>query len=331
MGLIGCGSTREAWQILLIHLLTSNRCCIDKSSSAELSEAINSMFRWYQKAKVCYVYLSDYAKDSIPAEDDDQSEFKHCRWFTRGWTLQELIAPMTIMFYSKNWDMLGNKRDLCGLLTKITGIESETLNSEGLNRVSIARRMAWVAKRTTTRTEDLAYCLLGIFDVNMPLLYGEGRKAFYRLQEEIMKSSSDQSIFAWGDSPIMTMDSYLQDADIPGHFTNPGHDQLCGLLAESPSSFDNSRIVDSLNHWELERRGWESKPTTIHNRTIYIDLPLVKISIEPAESDDQDIGLVFAALGMWLLELYSHGRNFLRALLSLCLLKDLSYLRLNSS
>ncbi|KUJ14849.1 HET-domain-containing protein, partial [Mollisia scopiformis] len=172
-------------------------CCIDKSSSAELSEAINSMFRWYQNAVCCYVYLSDYFQSTGSDEVGNASGFANCRWFTRGWTLQELLAPKTVLFYSRTWIYLGSKDTLCKTLSEITGIERETLEGEALNRTSIARRMYWAAGRVTTRTEDLAYCLLGIFDVNMPLLYGEGEKAFFRLQEEIIKSSSDQSLFAW--------------------------------------------------------------------------------------------------------------------------------------
>ncbi|KAF8860085.1 HET-domain-containing protein [Acephala macrosclerotiorum] len=271
-------------------------CCIDKSSSAELSEAINSMFRWYQKAVICYVYLSDYSRDNIPA-DGPAEEFGQCRWFTRGWTLQELLAPKTIIFYSKTWVNLGTKHGLCSMLSNITGIESETLKSEPLNRVSIARRMSWAAKRTTTRTEDLAYCLLGIFDVNMPLLYGEGEKAFFRLQEEIIKSSSDQSIFAWGDSPIITMDSYFEEADMPRPYSGIARDPLHGLLAESPLDFKNSGIVDSLNQWELQRRGWEPKPITIHNRIVYIDLPIVKVTIKLVGSENPEVEVACAALG----------------------------------
>ncbi|KAF2730040.1 HET-domain-containing protein, partial [Polyplosphaeria fusca] len=164
-------------------------CCIDKTSTAELSEAINSMFRWYRMATTCYAYLSDVGS---------LRDLPHSRWFRRGWTLQELVAPRKIHFYGANWVLLGSKATLCAQLSISSGIEELVLRSGQFEHVSIARKMSWAARRQTTRVEDQAYCLLGIFDVNMPLLYGEGKKAFTRLQEEIMKTSDDQSLFAWG-------------------------------------------------------------------------------------------------------------------------------------
>src|SRR6266516_4821987 len=121
-------------------------CCIDKSSSAELSEAIYSMFRWYKKAEVCYAYLVDVLGDEIP--EHEASEFAKSRWFTRGWTLRELVAPSNVTFYSKNWNNIGTKERLCDLLSQITGIDLETLRGKGLELVSVARRMSWAAKRT---------------------------------------------------------------------------------------------------------------------------------------------------------------------------------------
>ncbi|KAK0655719.1 hypothetical protein B0T16DRAFT_424448 [Cercophora newfieldiana] len=141
-------------------------CCIDKSSSAELTEAINSMFKWYQNAKVCYAFLSDF-----PASADSNEALEICRWFTRGWTLQELIAPRDVTFFRQDW-------------------------TKPLRSIAVAQKMSWAAFRETTRVEDMAYSLLGIFDVNMPMLYGEGEKAFRRLQEEIIRSTSDLSILA---------------------------------------------------------------------------------------------------------------------------------------
>ncbi|KAF2093712.1 HET-domain-containing protein, partial [Rhizodiscina lignyota] len=171
-------------------------CCIDKASSAELSEAINSMFRWYQNSGVCYAYLSD-----VPSDDYDyvlQSKFARSRWFTRGWTLQEMIAPRELRFFSRDWKAIGTKYYLRECISSITKVDTEVLKDPKLLYFrSIARRMSWAAKRQTTRPEDMAYCLLGIFDVNMPLLYGEQEKSFKRLQEEIMKDSTDHSIFAF--------------------------------------------------------------------------------------------------------------------------------------
>ncbi|KAK5658012.1 hypothetical protein OQA88_2566 [Cercophora sp. LCS_1] len=170
-------------------------CCIDKSSSAELTEAINSMYRWYECAGACIAYLSDLA----PGNDLDLPEgLDKCRWFTRGWTLQELIAPRHVDFYDAAWSFRGSKANLSDCITRITGIEKDVLDhTTPLANLSVAKRMSWAAKRQTTRIEDIAYCLLGIFDVNMPMLYGEGEKAFIRLQEKIIQSSCDLSIFAW--------------------------------------------------------------------------------------------------------------------------------------
>jgi len=169
-------------------------CCIDKTSSAELSEAINSMFAWYQNSEVCYAYLDDVHTLS----DGNQDEFIASKWFTRGWTLQELLAPPKLMFFGIDWKCLGKRNLLSTLLSRITNIpESFVMGLSDLRNASIASRMSWAADRETTRVEDMAYSLLGIFNVNMPLLYGESNKAFTRLQEEIIRGSDDQSIFAW--------------------------------------------------------------------------------------------------------------------------------------
>jgi hypothetical protein len=166
-------------------------CCIDKSSSAELTESINSMFRWYCKATKCYAYLSDvlYVKE-------DQywlSSFRGSRWFTRGWTLQELIAPATVEFFSVGGVRLGDKNSLKQEIHEATGIPIEALQGNPLSNFSVDERMSWAAKRRTTRKEDKAYCLLGIFDIYLPTIYGEGDNAFARLNEEIEKVSTQAS------------------------------------------------------------------------------------------------------------------------------------------
>jgi len=167
-------------------------CCIDKSSSAELSEAINSMFRWYQGAAKCYVYLSDVTatKRSQSFEPRWESALKRSRWFTRGWTLQELIAPLYVEFFSREGARLGDKNSLELQICQITGIPIQALRGHSLHQFSVEERRAWAAKRETTIEEDEAYCLLGVFDISLPLIYGEGKeKAFRRLQEEIEKIS----------------------------------------------------------------------------------------------------------------------------------------------
>ncbi|KAM0801607.1 heterokaryon incompatibility protein-domain-containing protein, partial [Usnea florida] len=169
-------------------------CCIDKKSSAELSEAINSMYRWYQNAKECYVYLSDVAWNP---EDIGSSEalFTRSLWFTRGWTLQELLAPSDVTFFDSAWNELGTKNTLATLISAATGID--IYHIENPLEASIAQKMRWISRRKTSRLEDMAYCMLGLFDVNLPLLYGEGAKAFMRLQLEVIQQSDDDSIFAW--------------------------------------------------------------------------------------------------------------------------------------
>ncbi|RWA13204.1 hypothetical protein EKO27_g1908 [Xylaria grammica] len=168
--------------------------CIDKLSSAELSEAINSMFKWYSLSAICLTYLSDIKFDGY-----SQSQIRASKWFTRGWTLQELLAPRHIDFFDCDWNRIGSRAALSGMISNITSIEEKYLNgSEDFRGASIAARMSWAALRQTSRVEDMAYSLLGIFDINMPLLYGEGNRAFIRLQEEILKVTTDQSIFAWG-------------------------------------------------------------------------------------------------------------------------------------
>jgi hypothetical protein len=172
-------------------------CCIDKTNNAELSEAINSMFRWYQKSVVCLVHLADVHTNLAQKEMED--EFRNSTWFRRGWTLQELLASSVIKFFDQEWGYLFDREHQARLISNITRIDEGILT--GFRRLSgacSAEKMSWAASRTTTRKEDTAYCLLGIFDVNMPLLYGEGDKAFVRLQEEIIRQSGDLSIFAWG-------------------------------------------------------------------------------------------------------------------------------------
>jgi hypothetical protein len=169
-------------------------CCIDKSNSTELAEAINSMFRWYQDASRCYVYLPDVSRPRSDSADGSneawESTFRKSEWFTRGWTLQELIAPASVDFFSKEGELLGNKASLELHICDITGIPANALRGSPLSDFSVAERLSWAASRETYRQEDKAYSLLGIFDVHMPLIYSEGKnKASQRLREEIDKAS----------------------------------------------------------------------------------------------------------------------------------------------
>jgi hypothetical protein len=162
-------------------------CCINKESSAELTEAINTMFRWYHGAVKCYVYLSDVSTSASNASQAVwEADFRKSRWFTRGWTLQELLAPVCVEFYSCQHQRLGNKESLCLLIRDITRIPVEALRGHPLDAFSNEERMRWAEGRQTTKDEDGAYCLLGIFNVFMPLIYGEGKdSALRRLQREL--------------------------------------------------------------------------------------------------------------------------------------------------
>jgi hypothetical protein len=165
-------------------------CCIDKKNAVELGAAINSMFRWYQNAARCYVYFSDVSKSDTRADDQRAWEeaFRKSRWFTRGWTLQEIIAPKLVDFFSLEGERLGSKLSLESKIHEITGIEKNALRGDALSNFSIKERMSWAKRRNTTIEEDEAYCLIGVFDVSMVPNYGERRdQAFRRLEEEIHK------------------------------------------------------------------------------------------------------------------------------------------------
>lgn len=285
-------------------------CCIDKSSSAELSEAINSMFNWYKRARVCYAYLADvrvHGSQSVQAGelpeghssslDADQaehqrgfkvstkgkekptdneladetlamSEWTNCsphsvvrkaihgsRWFERGWTLQELIAPHFLSFYDASWCHLGDRDlDLLDLVFNRTGLSSTVLgNPEVLRDIPIAHRMSWMAHRKTTRKEDIAYCMLGLFCVNMPLLYGEEDMAFIRLQEELARRFDDQSLF------VFHTDSFQ-------HYAR-------SLLAASPEDF--AGCIDLEKSDALEP-AFIPEPYRLTSDGLHISLPLIQ-------------------------------------------------------
>ena len=199
----------------------ADTCCIDKRSSAELSEAINSMYRYYYNAAECVVYLED-----VPArvfrsrrQEAQLSAIKSSRWFTRCWTLQELLASKTRYFFARDWSLIENLVDLNGVVAKVTGIDQQVLEDRNmLSTFPIAQRMRWASQRNATRKEDIAYSLMGLFDVQMPIIYGEGAtKAFRRLQTQIMQTSFDQTIFAWRSESASS-----------------------GFLANSPANFSNT-------------------------------------------------------------------------------------------
>lgn len=172
-----------------LHYFWVDSCCIDKSSSAELQEAINSMFRWYQNAAKCYVYLTDVSKydqnGNTGSARSLNKPFRESKWFTRGWTLQELIAPQSVEFFSSNGTRLGDKKSLEGQIHEVTGIPVSALQGVPLSEFSVKERFLWAENRNTTRDEDKAYSLFGIFNIFLPIIYGEGQEhAFRRLEEE---------------------------------------------------------------------------------------------------------------------------------------------------
>ncbi|KAF7537825.1 hypothetical protein G7054_g3410 [Neopestalotiopsis clavispora] len=218
-------------------------CCIDKSSSAELSEAINSMFQWYARSRICYVFLED-CDEELDAEQLDSS-----RWMSRGWTLQELIAPQTVVFFDREWQRLSTRDELSVELNHLTGISREILERERANiddlleTVPICQKMSWACSRETTRVEDMAYCLMGLFGVNMPLLYGEGSKAFLRLQEEIIRHSNDLTIFAWQAITPGGADRYAYD-DLVKRRRVAETEAVRGVLALSPREFADAEMLE---------------------------------------------------------------------------------------
>lgn len=214
------------------------------------------MFRWYEQASDCYVYLFDV---DIPADVEDWTKdkshrdaFEHSKWFTRGWTLQELIATPTMNFFSSKWSFLGTKAGMCDLLSMITGIDACILTGGDLSNISVARRMYWASARETTRPEDVAYCLLGIFSVHMPLLYGEGsQSAFHRLQDAILKVSDDQSLFAW----------------------NERSGSRSTLFADHPHQFRWAKMVSAIPHRRAVRNMAVATNNGLEMRFITIQLP----------------------------------------------------------
>lgn len=217
-------------------------CCINKTSSAELSEAINSMFNWYRNAEVCLAYLSDFtANDENAVASGLPTGINKCRWFSRGWTLQELLAPSEVVFLDSSWTIIGTKSDDCSVtrvLSDCTGIDADILvGHRDLQDVPNAEKMSWASFRETTRAEDLAYCLLGIFDVHMPLLYGEGSFAFRRLQEEIMKRSDDLSLLLWASKKEKNITEATQLAEQSEEEARARH------LAETPFEFSHLRLM----------------------------------------------------------------------------------------
>ena len=191
-------------------------CCINKEEEGELAEAIVLMFHWYSSAKVCYAYLPDVSAVKKEFQEPGKDEgtkgavkprigcFECSDWFTRGWTLQELLAPTKMYFFDRYWRFLGTKATLSAQIQRVTGIEAQYLNGD-VSRACVAVKMSWLARRQTTKIEDMAYCMFGLFGINTFIRYGEREGAFLRLGQELIKQKPyDESIFAWKSPKIDT-------------------------------------------------------------------------------------------------------------------------------
>ncbi|KAI0349952.1 HET-domain-containing protein [Trametes cingulata] len=258
--------------------------CIDQRNSAELQEAITSMFRWYAGASICFAYLPD-----VPSSDrirERGSAFRRSVYFTRGWTLQELIAPRRVIFVSAEWTVLGEKEDLADVLEEITRVPADVLAlRRSPSDVSVACRLSWASQRSTRRVEDQAYCLMGLFDIHMRVDYGEGDKAFQRLQQRILKAHCDHTLFAWGG--VRDMDPLVPPSEAQ---INPG--PRTSLFAPSPAAFSGCTSMHSVAIEDflitLERcgilsaGGTESLPRfMLDHHGLHCRLPVLHYGSEP--------------------------------------------------
>lgn len=234
------------------------------------------MFRWYAKSHVCFVYLSDVSVDQEPKQVY-LVDFMSSRWLKRGWTLQEMLAPERVEFYDVDWNMFGTKLSLRDEISSITGIRKEVLTSRfdveaSKSKHCVAEKMSWASGRKTTRVEDLAYCLLGIFDINMPLLYGEGERAFERLQFQILAETEDLTLFAW-------KRSFPQPWDL-----NPELPNVDGLLAKSPFDFYDAGTYESLMpRPDSTIQRLKDEPPTKRLGFFNLSVPVVPVSEELPE------------------------------------------------
>lgn len=290
-------------------------CCIDKTSSAELSEAINSMYQWYESSVICYAYLQDVVVESkasegaatrTPSGKHAVADFCKSRWFTRGWTLQELLAPKVVEFYTYDWEEIGTKASLASFISLATDIPTRILWGHALSTCTVAERISWASARQTTREEDMAYCLLGLFGVNMPLLYGEGHKSFLRLQEQILKQEEDYSLFTWtlqhdcGESLTGFLASSPREFTklVPGHLQPPTRvgifNQKGEFLAhdDNPATFASHfgdfgadyDVPHSKNYEGLQKYSMQSgdtkyrskQPPELTSRGLRISLPVLR-------------------------------------------------------
>ncbi|KAJ4355620.1 uncharacterized protein N0V89_003640 [Didymosphaeria variabile] len=260
-------------------------CCINRDNSSELTEALNSMYRYYEEATKCLVYLHDFEGPSKPHDKKvsvESYDFSKSEWFTRGWTLQELIAPKEVIFYNHNWHSFGRRSEkaVAKAICKITKIPEEVLNGKAQPyEYSVAQRTSWAANRNTTRGEDKCYSLFGLFDVNLTLIYGEGaQKAFLRLQEAIMSSTNDMSLFAWESTDT--------------------EEEYRGALARSPQEFRHAgelvhrRFLGPNPEFSMTNRGLKIMPLLSKrlDGTYFLPLNCAKTK----EDSEQSLGIILS-------------------------------------
>ncbi|KAI5986761.1 hypothetical protein F5J12DRAFT_868177 [Pisolithus orientalis] len=205
-------------------------CCADANSITAFDEALNSSYAWFNQAAVCFVYLHDVESRERP--EQESSTFRRSKWFSRAWTLQELLAPGNVFFFAKDWKEIGTKAGLASVISSVTGIHTDALmHPERVPHFSVATRMSWAKGRKSSKPEDRVYALMGLFGVNLPIVYGQGEtETFMKLQHEIIKKSDDQSILAWRfftRAPSPRTSSFL--ADSPDYFAD------CGDVHRIPS------------------------------------------------------------------------------------------------
>ncbi|KAK4962836.1 hypothetical protein LTR10_000463 [Elasticomyces elasticus] len=298
------GACRKAQQDRIPYLWVDT-CCIDKSSSSELNEALNSMFAYYRNARVCYVYLFD-VPDSCVLRDKDYpfgtgsllhrtfTAMQGSQWFTRGWTLQELLAPSKVLFFSAGWEKLGQLDEMAKIISIITRIDISALDhSKAISAYSYAQRLSWAARRQTTRQEDEAYCLLGILDTSLEIKYGVGLGAFYELQRKLLESGTgDDSLFAWTPRHHLSKNRFF--ATCPADFEEAG-DIVCLRPSPMASHYyfrsDGIGARVGLCEWEEPLQGWT---------VMIVLLNCVRLS-----NQDQLLALCLQAIP----ELHNHARS----------------------
>jgi hypothetical protein len=258
-------------------------CCIDKESSADVEKAINSMWTYYTKSNVCYVYMADI----LDYKAGRGISFRNSEWFTRGWTLQELIAPVFVQFFAADWSSIGTKLERHEEIAEITTINSHLLAQEkSIDIYTTAERFSWAAHRQVTQEEDEAYSLLGLFQIHMPMRYGEGRaRAFARLQEAIYLSTRDDSIFLFRYSPHAINYQPLL-ADCSARFCQRAQCEPCQLQVQGTQCFPSQVPYDIImpsNFW----------PTQPHEQIMTTATSEVSVSLSILDYADVSSRLIF--------------------------------------